>query len=143
MTTADVQPTEHLFNPPTLPTTLQSGSDSNTAAVQFAKYQSSLRQQLAGRTPLLNDVLSTLERHASDLHRDLASMLASDRNVRWASSPSVLCVVLTRIAAMWLKACLIPTALTQRLSVRGYVTCLTIPQPMQVRAVLVSSSSRF
>ncbi|KAI0719966.1 hypothetical protein C8T65DRAFT_634464 [Cerioporus squamosus] len=75
----DVQPIEHLFHPPSLPTVLQSGTHSNTAGTQFMKYKSSLRQQLDGRTPLLDGVLSTLERHASDLHKDLASMVTSDK----------------------------------------------------------------
>ncbi|RPD55909.1 hypothetical protein L227DRAFT_509454 [Lentinus tigrinus ALCF2SS1-6] len=76
----DVQPIEHLFHPPSLPTMLQSSAHSNTAAAQFMKYKSSLRQQLNGRTPLLEKILSTLECHASELHQDLATMLTSDRS---------------------------------------------------------------
>ncbi|RDX51056.1 hypothetical protein OH76DRAFT_1507349 [Lentinus brumalis] len=62
------------------PYVLQSGAHSSTAGAQFMKYKSALRQQLDGRTPLLDGVLSTLERQASDLHRDLTIMLTSDRS---------------------------------------------------------------
>ncbi len=78
----DVQPVEHLFHPPSLPTVLQSGAHSSIAGAQFVKYKSALRQQLDGRTPLLEGVLSTLERQASDLHRDLSIMLTSERSGR-------------------------------------------------------------
>ncbi|KAI1789825.1 hypothetical protein LXA43DRAFT_974094 [Ganoderma leucocontextum] len=70
----DTQPVEHLFLTPPIPT-LQTSAQSSVAAAQFSKYISALRQQLAGRTPLLNSTLTALERHASDIQKDLIVML--------------------------------------------------------------------
>ena len=55
---------------------------SSAAAIQFAKYKSTLRPQLAGRTPLLEAAMTVLESHASDIQRDLAVMLKTGENER-------------------------------------------------------------
>lgn len=72
----DTEPVEHLFLTPPVPS-LQMTSQSSIAAAQFSKYKSALRQQVAGRTPLLNSTLVALERHASDIQNDLIVMLQS------------------------------------------------------------------
>ncbi|OJT10057.1 Conserved oligomeric Golgi complex subunit 1 [Trametes pubescens] len=74
----DIQPITHLLQAPSIPTGLQAGAHSAaTAATQFAKYRSSLRQQLNGRTPLVESALATLERYASEIQEDLAAMQKS------------------------------------------------------------------
>ncbi|KAL1951513.1 hypothetical protein VTO73DRAFT_662 [Trametes versicolor] len=74
----DTQPITHLLQAPPIPTGLQAGAHSAaTAATQFAKYRSSLRQQLNGRTPLVESALATLERYASEIQEDLAAMQKS------------------------------------------------------------------
>ncbi|KAI0654239.1 hypothetical protein C8Q70DRAFT_1087860 [Cubamyces menziesii] len=76
--TLDTQPAEYLLQAPPIPSGLQTSAHSaTTAAVQFSKYRSILRQQLEGRTPLLNSALSTLERHAADIREDIAVMQKS------------------------------------------------------------------
>ncbi|KAI0778364.1 hypothetical protein BD413DRAFT_465008 [Trametes elegans] len=71
----DTHPIEHLFRAPTIPSGLQTGAHgSATAAAQFSKYRSSLQQQLNGRTPLIDAALTTLEHHATEIHKDLAAM---------------------------------------------------------------------
>ncbi|KAI0734996.1 hypothetical protein C8Q76DRAFT_710587 [Earliella scabrosa] len=76
----DMRPIEHLFHASSIPSILQAGVQSSAAAIQFAKYKSTLRQQLAGRTPLLEAAMTVLERHASDIQRDLAVMLKTGEN---------------------------------------------------------------
>ncbi|PIL31763.1 hypothetical protein GSI_06467 [Ganoderma sinense ZZ0214-1] len=78
-TDTDIQPVKHLFLPPPMPS-LQTSAQSSIAAVQFSKYKSALCQQLAGRTPLLNSTLVALERHASDIQKDLVVMLKSGQS---------------------------------------------------------------
>ncbi|TBU34734.1 hypothetical protein BD311DRAFT_802305 [Dichomitus squalens] len=72
----DTQPVEHLFLAPSIPLS-QTAAQSSAAAAQFSKYKSALRQQLSGRTPLLESTLATLERHASDIQKDVAAMAKS------------------------------------------------------------------
>ena len=78
---ADTQPVEHLFLAPPIPL-LQTAAQSSAAAAQFSKYKSALRQQLTGRTPLLESTLATLERHASDIQKDVAVMTRSGEHGR-------------------------------------------------------------
>ncbi|KAH9944230.1 uncharacterized protein BXZ73DRAFT_87170 [Epithele typhae] len=75
----DTQPVEHLFQAPSIPSVLQTSAHGASASAQFAKYKSSLQQQLSGRTPLLHSALTTLESHATALHEDLSFMLQSDQ----------------------------------------------------------------
>ncbi|KAM5533953.1 hypothetical protein V8D89_012378 [Ganoderma adspersum] len=72
----DIHPIEHLFLSPPVPS-LQTSAQSSIATAQFSTYKSTLRQQLVGRTPLLNSTLVALERHASDIQKDLIVMLKS------------------------------------------------------------------
>ncbi len=131
---------EHLFHPPSLPTVLQSGAHSSTAGAQFMKYKSALRQQLDGRTPLLDGVLSTLERQASDLQRDLTIMLTSERSGRWALMLHMLRDAERRHVATWFNICLVHTVPTRRLSVRKFAMCSITQPPMKVCAFNVFGS---
>ena len=76
---------EHLFQAPSIPSVLQTSSQGVSAAAHFQKYKSSLRQQLAGRTPLLNEVVSTLERCAVDLQKDLAAVQSPNRSTKYVT----------------------------------------------------------
>ncbi len=79
---ADVQPIEHLFQAPSIRLMLQTSAGSSAAAAQFAKYKTTLRQQLSGRTPLLQSTMTVLERHVSDIQKDLAAMLKPEEHAR-------------------------------------------------------------
>nr|BDS00032.1 hypothesis protein 8 [Mycoleptodonoides aitchisonii] len=70
----DTHPVEYLFRPPPIPSASQSGLHPSTAAASFQKYKSALRQQVVGRTPLLDSVLRAFDRHAQILKRDLESV---------------------------------------------------------------------
>ncbi|KAG6868886.1 hypothetical protein C0993_008634 [Termitomyces sp. T159_Od127] len=64
-----------LFQAPPIPNSLQLSTDT-----PFQKYTSSLRQQLVGRTALLDDVLATLESCARTIQQDLAHVMAGDES---------------------------------------------------------------
>ena len=80
---------EHLFQAPSIPSVLQTSSQGVSAAAHFLKYKSSLRQQLVGRTPLLNEVVATLERHATDLQKDLAVVRGPDHSLKYVASSRI------------------------------------------------------
>lgn len=61
---------------------LQTSAGSSAAAAQFAKYKTTLRQQLSGRTPLLQSTMTVLERHVSDIQKDLAAVLKPEEHAR-------------------------------------------------------------
>ena len=87
-TSTDINPIKHLFLPPPVPS-LQTSAQSSIATAQFSKYKSTLRQQLVGRTPLLNSMLVALERHASDIQNDLIVMLKSGDSARYVATDLV------------------------------------------------------
>lgn len=87
----DTQPVGHLFLQPPVPS-IQTSAKTSVAAAQFSKYKSALRQQLAGRTPLLNSTLSALERRASDIEKDLTVMLKSGDSGRCVAGVRVGCI---------------------------------------------------
>ncbi|CAK5280282.1 unnamed protein product [Mycena citricolor] len=68
---------QFLFNAPALPV-----MGAGHADVSFEKYQQSLRQQLLGRTALLDGVLLTLENCARSLQRDFAIVHGGDTDDR-------------------------------------------------------------
>jgi len=76
----DSSPVEFLFQAPPLPVLSQAGPGPGLGPVDtsFQKYKATLRRQLVGRTSLLNDVLTTLERCARTLQQDLSHVLAGD-----------------------------------------------------------------
>ncbi|KAI0639590.1 hypothetical protein C8Q77DRAFT_1224547 [Trametes polyzona] len=70
----DTQPVSHLFQAPPIPSALQGGAHGATAAAaHFAKYKSALRQQLSGRTPLVESALTTLEGRSREIQEDIAA----------------------------------------------------------------------
>ncbi|OSD03253.1 hypothetical protein PYCCODRAFT_1409591 [Trametes coccinea BRFM310] len=73
--TLDTRPVEHLFQAPPIPSGLQTGIHTATAAAaQFSKYRSALQHQLSGRTPLVDSALNVLESGALQLRDDLSAM---------------------------------------------------------------------
>lgn len=60
----------YLFQAPTVPSLYESTGSSGMAA-SFRKYETALRRQVSGRTPLLNDVLESVETRAATIHKDL------------------------------------------------------------------------
>ena len=78
----DVQPVEHLFQAPPIPSVLQTSTQGASAAAHFLKYKTALRQQLASRTPLLDAVVGALEQHATELQKDLVVLQRSDESAR-------------------------------------------------------------
>ncbi|KIY51289.1 hypothetical protein FISHEDRAFT_37614 [Fistulina hepatica ATCC 64428] len=73
---ADTFPVQNLFEAPPVPTV----SQTSIAPVKtsFNKYRNTLRRQLVGRTPLLDEILSTLETCAKALQDDLAHIVDND-----------------------------------------------------------------
>ncbi|EGN93152.1 hypothetical protein SERLA73DRAFT_116291 [Serpula lacrymans var. lacrymans S7.3] len=71
-------PLEHLFRTPTLPTFPPAGAGLSTSEATLLTYRSTLRQQLSGRTPYLDSVLSTLEKCSATLQRDFSRITAGD-----------------------------------------------------------------
>ncbi|KAH9932407.1 hypothetical protein B0H21DRAFT_780985 [Amylocystis lapponica] len=76
------RPVEYLFQAPPTPSMFQASLNSSLAVVSFQKYKSALQRQVAGRTPLLDDVLNSAERHAQDLQEDLEAMQGDDDDSR-------------------------------------------------------------
>ncbi|KAI0375182.1 hypothetical protein BV20DRAFT_960271 [Pilatotrama ljubarskyi] len=77
----DTQPVQHLFQAPSIPSGLQAGSHSASAAAsQFSRYQASLRQQLGGRTPLVETALAALETHATQIQGDIDAIHRSSEH---------------------------------------------------------------
>ncbi|GLB35902.1 putative vps51/Vps67 [Lyophyllum shimeji] len=71
---------DFLFQAPPLPTLSQANLGPMDASLQ--KYKASLRQQLIGRTSLLDDVLATLENCARTIREDLARVIAGGDEAR-------------------------------------------------------------
>ncbi|KAJ3560271.1 hypothetical protein NP233_g10949 [Leucocoprinus birnbaumii] len=68
---------DFLFNPVALPAVAQS---STSYDIPLRKYQKSLKQQLLGRTVLLDSVLDTLERCAKLVHEEICMIRAGSSN---------------------------------------------------------------
>ncbi|PCH33973.1 hypothetical protein WOLCODRAFT_94557 [Wolfiporia cocos MD-104 SS10] len=81
-TVSDSQPVHYLFHAPALPSSSQSSNSSSKAASPFQKYKSSLQLQLKGRTPLLDDVLSVIERQSSRLQQEIEYIQSTDQDTR-------------------------------------------------------------
>lgn len=69
MSAEDNHPVQYLFRPPPLPTS-QNPSLSATKT-SFQRFKSALQSQIACRTPLLDEVLSTIEDGIRYLHDDM------------------------------------------------------------------------
>ncbi|GBE77732.1 hypothetical protein SCP_0106140 [Sparassis crispa] len=67
----DTRPVEYLFKAPPSVLFSQSGLNPSLATASFQKYKHSLQRQLAGRTPLLDTVLTSAERDTHSLQLDL------------------------------------------------------------------------
>lgn len=70
-------PVDFLFNTVPLPMLSQSPGNHD---VSLRKYQSSLKQQLLGRTGLLDNVLNALEQCASHIHEEISFIRSSLRS---------------------------------------------------------------
>ena len=77
-------PVEHLFQAPPLPSVLQTSALLGSVGSHLDKYKSTLRQQLCGRTPLLDLIVSALERSAKEMQEDLAVARKSEESARYA-----------------------------------------------------------
>ncbi|OBZ79452.1 hypothetical protein A0H81_01207 [Grifola frondosa] len=78
----DTRPVQYLFHAPPTPSFTKAGITASLAAASFTRYKSTLRQQVIGRTPLLDAVLSILESRASVLQDDLISGKGDDQHTR-------------------------------------------------------------
>ncbi|KAL6310178.1 hypothetical protein BKA93DRAFT_814474 [Sparassis latifolia] len=67
----DTRPVEYLFKAPPSVLFSQSGLNPSLATASFQKYKHCLQRQLAGRTPLLDTVLTSAERDTRSLQLDL------------------------------------------------------------------------
>ncbi|KAI0706115.1 hypothetical protein BC835DRAFT_1260582 [Cytidiella melzeri] len=67
----DAEPAQYLFHADSAPSIVPGTMNTTSSDMSFQIYRSSLRRQMTGRTPLLDDVLSTVEKRAKDLHEDL------------------------------------------------------------------------
>ena len=79
---------QYLFRPPPLPVT--QASTPAIAAASFQKFKNTLEQQIACRTPLLDDVLSTIESLVQSLHEDVEVIKDDEGDPRCVSLPSAL-----------------------------------------------------
>ncbi|EIM92224.1 uncharacterized protein STEHIDRAFT_89072 [Stereum hirsutum FP-91666 SS1] len=66
----DASPVSYLFQAPAVPSLYETSGSSGMAA-SFRKYEMSLHRQVAGRTPLLNDVLESVETRSAAIRKDL------------------------------------------------------------------------
>ncbi|KIP05345.1 hypothetical protein PHLGIDRAFT_128964 [Phlebiopsis gigantea 11061_1 CR5-6] len=82
----DAQPTRYLLQLPPLSISPPSGPN---ASVPFQKYSNSLQQQIAGRTPLLQEVLDTVENRVQMLRDDLDTMHGQEEDTRALASQLV------------------------------------------------------
>ena len=112
---------EHLFQAPSIPSVLQTSSQGVSAAAHFLKYKSSLRQQLVGRTPLLNEVVATLERHATDLQKDLAVVRGPEHSLKYVAGSRVAHYAYFCPVATWSHSFRHHTAMMQGPCVEGFV----------------------
>ncbi|KAF9814523.1 hypothetical protein IEO21_05074 [Rhodonia placenta] len=79
---ADVQPVQYLFEQAPLPSASQVGLNLSSAASSFQRYKTTLQRQLHGRTPLIDDILNTVERYARELHEDIDAVRSRDEDSR-------------------------------------------------------------
>ncbi|KAI0309553.1 hypothetical protein OF83DRAFT_1166839 [Amylostereum chailletii] len=70
----EASPANYLFLAPPSLSSFDIGAGPSGLASTFRKYESALRSRVAGRTPLLDKVLSSLEQRAEVLHKDLGAM---------------------------------------------------------------------
>jgi conserved oligomeric Golgi complex subunit 1 len=75
----DAQPIRYLLRAPTISSNFPNGS---STSIPFQSYSDSLREQIAGRTPLLHDVLYTVEYRIQVLRDDLDTMRGQDEDTR-------------------------------------------------------------
>ncbi|KAI0095095.1 hypothetical protein BDY19DRAFT_988865 [Irpex rosettiformis] len=67
----DVEPVKYLFKAPSVPSIAHSTTTTTAPSeTSFRTFRHSLKQQITARTPLLGDVLSTLENRVKDLRND-------------------------------------------------------------------------
>ncbi|EMD41913.1 hypothetical protein CERSUDRAFT_90499 [Gelatoporia subvermispora B] len=67
----DMQPAEYLYQTPPIPSLPQAEVNPSLASASLDQYRQALRQQLSGRTPLLQTVLDTAEGHIKKLEDEL------------------------------------------------------------------------
>ncbi|CAL1695010.1 unnamed protein product [Somion occarium] len=76
----DASPVQYLFQAPSLTPSSQIGFKSSLTDEAFERYRSALKQRISFRTPLLDDVLATVERSAETLRNDLKIVVDDEAN---------------------------------------------------------------
>ncbi|KAA1467989.1 hypothetical protein DENSPDRAFT_927011 [Dentipellis sp. KUC8613] len=66
----DASPVDHLFQAPPTLSSFESSAGISTISSSFKKYESALRRQVNGRTPLLDKVMTSIESRAEALRKD-------------------------------------------------------------------------
>jgi len=75
---ADTPPLDYLFQASPPPALSQNSTSPLVADSSFQRYKTILQQQIMGRTPLLNGVLSTLENCARALQNDISRIISEE-----------------------------------------------------------------
>lgn len=70
----DAQSVKYLFDVATLPSSTQATTNSSANGLSFQAYKRVLQRQISGRSPLLDDVLNTIEKSIETLREDLDTM---------------------------------------------------------------------
>ncbi|EKM48113.1 uncharacterized protein PHACADRAFT_189255, partial [Phanerochaete carnosa HHB-10118-sp] len=91
----DAQPVRYLLQAP--PISLSSSHSGKSASASFRQYSNSLEQQISGRTPLLQDVLDTIETRIQALQHDLDTMRGRDEDTQCVWYPMAYFVLLTYV----------------------------------------------
>ncbi|KAI0068134.1 hypothetical protein BV25DRAFT_1793601 [Artomyces pyxidatus] len=74
----EITPAKHLFQSPPAPSAFDASAGSTTMVSSFRKYESALRRQVGGRTPLLDAVMGSIESHSAILHHDFQAVCEMD-----------------------------------------------------------------
>ena len=81
----DARPVQYLFDAASLPSMNQMAASTSSNDASFQTYRNLLQRQIAGRTPVLDDVLSAAEKNIETLHKDFDTMKESEDDTRCAS----------------------------------------------------------
>ncbi|GJE85819.1 vacuolar protein sorting-associated family 51 protein [Phanerochaete sordida] len=82
----DAQPVRYMLQAPTITFSSHGGK---SPSLPFRQYSHSLEQQISGRTPLLQDVLNTVETRIQALRQDLDTMRGQDEDTQMLASQLV------------------------------------------------------
>ena len=81
----DAHPVQYLFDAASLPSMNQITAIASSNGASFQAYRNLLQRQIAGRTPLLDDVLSTAEKNIETLRKDFDTMQGAEDDMRCGS----------------------------------------------------------